>query len=175
MFARKHTPDKVGALLFEHLRGEVSGNGILSVDRLRESLLEGMPVVADQFEGEMMIGCMFAAVLAIEDTCHSPMREAVRRGLEGEFIRHLQEQGATVEQIEEWRVVLAEHFTEYFRSLEGHADPALPDALGREFLWNLTGVEEPDERLAETAAVYLTAARAVARRLLREYLPLRSY
>jgi len=174
MFARKHTPEKAGVLLFEHLRREVSGDGILSLERLREALLEGMPVVADQFEGEMMIGCMFAAVLAIEDTCPTPMREVVRRGLEGEFIRHLQEQGATDGQVEEWRVVLADHFTEYFRSMEGQTDPALPSALGREFLWNLTGVEEPDVRLAETAAVYLTAARAVARRLLREWVPMRS-
>ena len=174
MLARKQNPEKTGVLLFEHLRSEVSGDGILSVDRLRESLLEGMPVVADQFEGEMMIGCMFAAVLAIEDTCHAPMREPVRHGLEGEFIRHLREQGASDEQVDEWRIVLAEHFTEYFRSVEGDTGPALPEALGREFLWNLTGVEEPDARLAETAAVYLTAARAVSRRHLREHLPQRS-
>jgi hypothetical protein len=174
MFSRKHTPEVTGVLLFEHLRREVSGDGILSMDRLRESLLERMPVVADQFEGEVMIGCMFAAVLAIEDTCHPPMRGAVRRGMEEEFLRHLREQGATDEQREEWLVVVGDHFTEYFRSIESQTDPALPTALGREFLWNATGVEEHDPGLAETSTVYLTSARAVARQLLRQQLPLRS-
>jgi len=174
MFARKHSPEEAGVLLFEHLRREVSADGILSLDRLRESFLEVMPVVGDQFEGEMVIGCMFAAVLAIEDTCQAAMREDVRRGLEGEFIRQLGAQGATAEQIEEWRVVLGDHFSEYFQSMGQDPDPALPVALGREFLWNLTGIEEPDQRLAELSTVYLTAARAVARRLLRQHLPLRT-
>ncbi len=173
MGTRNPTPEETGVLLYEHLRQEVSGSGILSLDRLRESFLRHPGRLGDHFEGEVMIGCMFAAVLAIEETSFSPVRESVRKGLEGEFIRHLREQGATDGHVDEWRVVLGEHFAEYFRSMERHTDPALPPALGREFLWNLTGVEEEDAVLIETLTVYLAATRVIARRILRQHIPIR--
>ncbi len=174
MSSQRPTPVETGTLLYERLRQEIAGQGILSMGRFRELFEEQVNGLGDQFEGELIIGCMFAAVLAIEETTHPPMGEAVRKGLEEEFQRHLREQGASEAQIEEWRVVLGEHFAEYFRSVQGHTDPALPPALGREFMWNLTGVEEENGGLIEASTVYLTAARIVARRLLRQHLPLRA-
>ncbi|MCC6396758.1 MAG: hypothetical protein IT282_07035 [Bacteroidetes bacterium] len=174
MSSHRPTPEETGKLLYEHLRQEITGPGILSMNRLREIFEEQLTGLGGQFEGELIIGCMFAAVLAIEETTHPPMGQAVRRGLEGEFQRHLREQGASEAQIEEWQVVLGEHFAEYFQSVQGNADPALPAALGREFVWNLTGVEEEHAGLIEASTVYLTAARIVARRLLRQHLPVRA-
>lgn len=164
------TPEGAGAQLYEYLRREVVGDGVLSLDRLGEALQKCGTPLGDQREGEIIIGCMFAAVLAIEEVASASRRERFRTGLDGEFIRHLREQGADEEHVVEWRTILGEHFVDYFRSCEGQTDPALPDALGKEFLWNLTGMEHDDATPIEIATTYLSAARAVSRRAVRDLL-----
>ena len=160
--------EEVGAQLYEFLRREVVGDGILSMDRLADTLLRCETPLGEQREGEIIIGCMFAAVLAIEELVPAMLRERVRTGLDGEFISHLREQGADDEHVVEWRTILGEHFVDYYRSVEGHIGPALPDALGKEFLWNLTGVEEEALAPVEVVTSYLAAARAISRRFVRE-------
>jgi hypothetical protein len=164
------TPYAAGALVYEYMRREVVGDNVLSMDRLGSTLVRCQTPLGDQAEGEIVIGCMFAAVLAIEELAPSPLHEELRAGLDGEFINHLHEQGADDEHVVEWRTILGEHFVDYFRSMEGHSSAALPDALGKEFLWNLTGVEEEDPAPIEVATSYLAAARAVARRVLQQTL-----
>lgn len=162
------TPEGAGAQLYEYLRREVVGEGVLSLDRLGEALQKCDVTLGEQREGEIIIGCMFAAVLAIEELAGAGQRERLRTGLDGEFIRHLREQGADEEHIVEWRTILGEHFVDYYRSCEGHAGPALPFALGKEFLWNLTGMEDDDPAPIEIATTYLAAARALSRRAVRD-------
>ena len=161
------TAGSAGALVYEYLRREIIGDGLLSMERLGTTLERCHTPLGEQAEGEVVIGCMFTAVLVIEELAPPDLREEIRGGLDGEFIKHLEEQGADGEHIVEWRTILGEHFVDYFRSMEGHSGPALPDALGKEFLWNLTGVEEEDPAPIEVATAYLAAARAVARRVLR--------
>ncbi len=162
--------EEAGAHLYEYLRREVVGDGILSMDRLAETLIRCHTPFGAQHEGEIIIGCMFAAVLAIEELATPGLRERFRAGLDGEFLRHLREQGADEDHVVEWRTILGEHFVDYYRSVTGHHGPALPDALGKEFLWNLTGVEEDDPVPIEAVTAYLAAARAVSRRVVRELL-----
>ncbi len=162
------TAEGAGAQLYEYLRREVVGEGVLSLARLGESLQKCETPLGDQREGEIIIGCMFAAVLAVEEIASPAQRERMRTGLDGEFIRHLREQGADEEHVVEWRTILGEHFVDYFRSCEGHAGPALPEALGKEFLWNLTGMEHDDATPIEIATTYLAGARAVSRRAVRD-------
>lgn len=118
-----------------------------------------------------MIACMFSATLAAEQVGAPGFVEEFRSGLETEFIRHLHEQGAGEEQVEEWRVVLAEHFAEYYRTLDAHAEPALPSMLGREFLWNLTGEEITVPACETMCTSCMTAARTVAARVIARHLP----
>jgi hypothetical protein len=157
-----------GAQLYEYLRREVVGDGHLSMDRLAESLTRCNTPLGEQREGEIIIGCLFAAVLAIEELAPQALRERLRAGMDGEFLRHLREQGADEEHVVEWRTIMGEHFVDYYRSIEGHIGPALPAALGKEFLWNLTGVEDDDATPIEVVTSYLAAARAVARRAVRD-------
>jgi hypothetical protein len=166
----RRTAHTAGALIYEYLRREIIGDGLLSMDRLGATLVRCHTPFGEQAEGEIVVGCMFAAVLAIEELAPPQLHEELRAGLDGEFIKHLQEQGADDVHIVEWRTILGEHFVDYFRSMEGHSGPALPDALGKEFLWNLTGVEEEDPAPIEVATSYMAAARAIARRVLREAL-----
>lgn len=164
------TAEEAGSQLYEYLRREVVGDGVLSLERLGEALQKCEAPLGEQREGEVIIGCMFAAVLAIEELVAAGQRERFRTGLDGEFIRHLREQGADEEHIVEWRTILGEHFVDYYRSVEGHAGPALPVMLGREFLWNLTGMEHDDPTPIEIATSYLAAARALSRRAVRDLL-----
>lgn len=166
MTAGKTTAVEAGARLYEQLRQDIIGDGPLSMDRFRATLSRFPTPVGEQFEGEVVVGAMFAACLAIEEAGSAGMVEELRRGVEEEFIRHLREQGAEATHVDEWRTILGEHFAEYFRSMDGHTGPALPSALGREFLWNITGVEEDDAGAIDAATTYLAAARAVARRTL---------
>jgi hypothetical protein len=164
------TAEEAGAQLYEYLRREVVSDGVLSLERLGDALGKCQAPLGEQREGEVVIGCMFAAVLAIEECAAPPLREKLRAGLDGEFIRHLREQGADDEHIVEWRTILGEHFVDYYRSMDGHSGPALPPALGKEFLWNLTGIEDDDATPIEVATSYLAAARAVSRRVTRDLL-----
>jgi hypothetical protein len=159
-----------GAQLYEYLRREVVGDGLLSMDRLADALARCNTPLGEQREGEIIIGCMFAAVLAIEELAPPAVRERLRAGMDGEFLRHLREQGADEEHLVEWRTIMGEHFVDYYRSIEGHTGPALPAALGKEFLWNLTGVEDDDVTPIEVVTAYLAAARTVSRRAVRELL-----
>lgn len=171
MFGSHFTASGLGALAYEELRGEVAGDGILSLDRLVERLRDASAPARPQSAGEVMIACMFSATLVAEQAGTPGFLEEFRSGLETEFIRHLREQGASEEQVEEWRVVLAEHFVEYFRTMDSHADAALPSMLGREFLWNLTGEETTVPVCEYLCTTYMTAARAVAARVITRHLP----
>ena len=61
------TAGSAGALIYEYLRREVLGDGLLSMERLGTSLERCRTPLGEQAEGEVVIGCMFAAVLAIEE------------------------------------------------------------------------------------------------------------
>jgi len=170
MFRSRLTGSGLGALVYEELRTEVAGDGLLSLDRLVERLRDVSAPAHPQSAGEVMIACMFSATLAAAQAGTPGFPEEFRSGLETEFIRHLREQGAGESQIEEWRVVLAEHFAEYYRTMDTHADAALPAMLGREFLWNLTGEEIAIPVCDNICTTYMTAARAVAARVITRHL-----
>jgi hypothetical protein len=171
MFRSRLTGSGLGALVYEELRTEVAGDGLLSLSRLVERLRDASAPAHPQSAGEVMIACMFSATLVAEQVGVPGFLEELRIGLETEFIRHLREQGASEEQVEEWRVVLAEHFAEYYRTMDSHADTALPSMLGREFLWNLTGEENTVPVCEMLCTTYMTAARAVAARVITRHLP----
>ena len=171
MFRSHLTGSGLGALVYEELRGEVAGDGVLSLGGLVERLRDASAPAHPQGAGELMIACMFAATLVAEKVGTPGFLEEFRGGLETEFIRHLHEQGASEAQVEEWRVVLAEHFAEYYRTMDTHGDAALPAMLGREFLWNLTG-EEITVPVCETMCTsYMSAARAAAASVVNRHLP----
>jgi hypothetical protein len=171
MFRSRLTGPALGALVYEELRMEVAGDGVLSLGRLVERLRDVSAPAHAQSAGEVMIACMFSATLAAGQVDAPGLPGDFRSGLETEFIRHLREQGAGEEQVEEWRVVLAEHFAEYYRTMDTHAGAALPAMLGREFLWNLTGEEITIPVCDNICTSYMTAARAVAARVIARHLP----
>jgi hypothetical protein len=171
MFRSRLTGSGLGALVYEELRTEVAGDGVLSLVRLVERLRDVSAPAHPQSAGEVMIACMFSATLAAGQVGTPGFPEELRSGLETEFIRHLREQGAGEGQVEEWRVVLAEHFAEYYRTMDMHAGVALPAMLGREFLWNLTGEEIAIPVCDTICTTYMTAARAVAARVIERHIP----
>ena len=156
----------MGAELYESLRQELEPGGVLSVERLCNDLIEGGAIPHDQSTGEAMIGCLFAAAVAIESSAWRAHAAGIREGAETEFLRHLREQGATTEQAEEWEAVMRDRYAEFFQCLPADASVPLPESLGESLVLHLSGADAVTPYAALRATQYLTSARAKVRILL---------
>jgi hypothetical protein len=169
---RKHlTPEEFGALLYETVREGVAATKELSMTGLLTGLELGDGLLSEQYEGEIVIACLFGATLALERSTPAVIRTRIVDGLQQEFVRHLGEQGALPEHCQEWREVFRAHFREYGVCLEGYDGDEPPWKLGRQFLWHLTGRRDHAARSIRHAALYLLRARDLAQHLINEHGP----
>lgn len=171
LFKKKLTPEELGGLIYEALRASMASEGGLSIQRYVDSLDKNMSDLHSQYVGEIMLGCMFGAILAIERSTSKWIAGRVYSGMKSEFFRHLQEQGATPPQITEWDMVILDHFQGYRKSLEGYEGFEPPWKLGRKFYWNVTGVEEYIAMSIKISTLYILEARDIAQKLLNEHGP----
>ena len=169
---RKHcTPEELGARLYEALRAGMASSNDLSLERYVNSLGFSTGDLQDQYVGEVMIGAMFAAIMAIERSTSRWIGEQIRKGMVSDFLRHLKEQGASESQIGEWKTILNIRFDEYQTSLEGYEGLEPPWKLGRQFYWNMIGTEEYQAMSIKISTLYLLEARDAAQELLNLYGP----
>ncbi len=158
-------------MLYETLRAGMASDGDMSVARFIASLDRKPSDLHEQYVGEVMIGSMFGAVLCIERSTSKWMAEQIVTGLVAEFLNHLKEQGARPSQIEEWQRIVSEHFAEYRRCLCDYEGLEPPWKLGRQFYWNITGVEEYIAMSIKIATYYILAAQDAAQKIVNEYGP----
>jgi len=170
-FHRHTTPEELGARLYEALRSGMTSSGDLSVDRLLESIEVPAATLDENFRGEVIVGLMFAAGLAVERSASPRVVHQIMAGIKAEFFSHLQEQGASAVQCAEWENVLADRFLAYRRSLELYTGFEPPWKLGRLFYWNLLGEEVYAAMAIKIATLYLLAARDHCQALLNELGP----
>lgn len=168
---KHHTPEEFGALLYETVREAVAATRELSITGLLTGLELEDGRLSEQYEGEIVIACLFGATMALERSTPVVIRHRIVEGLQGEFIRHLGEQGASAEHCREWRKVFRAQFQEYAESLEGYEGDEPPWKLGRQFLWHLTGGRDHVARSIRHAATYLLQARDLAQQLINEHGP----
>jgi len=172
LFHRKHLlPDELGAMLYEMLRKHLESDGELSLERLLHSLDLEHDEARERYAGEVIVGLMFAATLAIERSTPQRVAQQIIAGMKTEFFQHLEEQGANILQKAEWEATVANTFLEYRTTLEGYSGFEPPWRLGRQFFWNLTRGEEYIAMSIKISALYLLAARDAAQDLLNQYGP----
>jgi len=169
---RKHlTPEEFGALLYETVREAVVATRELSMTRLLTGLELQDGLLSEQYEGEIVIACLFGATLALERSTSAVIRLRIVEGLQEEFIRHLAEQGAHPEHCREWRRVFSAQFREYAECSEGYEGEEPPWKVGRHFLWHLTGRRDHLAGSVRHAALFLLQARDLAQQLINEHGP----
>jgi hypothetical protein len=158
-------------MLYEALRIGMQSDNELSMIRLLESLDLNPGDLHKQYVGEIMVGLMFGASLAVERSASPRVAEQIALGMKAEFLNHIQEQGATSIEKAEWEAVIAGHFLEYRQCLETYSGFEPPWKLGREFFWNILGEEIYRAMSVKIATLYLLAARDAAQGLLNQYGP----
>lgn len=169
---RKHlTPEELGARIYEALRAGMASDGELSVERFVSSFDLGSVELHEQYVGEVMIGSMFAAVLAIERSTWKWLGEQIGKGMVSDFLLHLREQGAAPKQIAEWNLVAEARFEEYRKCMEHYEGLEPPWKLGRQFYWNITGSEQYLAMSIKIATLYLLEALNAAQQILNQYGP----
>jgi hypothetical protein len=171
LFRRHYSPEEIGAMVYETLRAGMASDGDLSVRTLIENLDRTESDVEEQYVGEIMIGAMFGATLAIDRSTSPWIAEQICRGTQQEFYTHLAEQGASEEQVLEWRAVVQERFQEYRRCMEQYQGFEPPWKMGRQLFWNLTGTEEYLAMSIKIATLYVLAARDAVQPVLNQYGP----
>lgn len=171
LFRRHYTPEEVGAMIYETLRAGMASAGNLSIKTLLENLDRTEAELEEQYVGELMVGAMFGALLAVERSTTPWTAELICKGMHQEFYDHLAEQGASEEQVAEWQVVVQGRFLEYRRCLQQYEGFEPPWKLGRQLFWNLTGVEEYLAMSIKIATLYVLAARDAVQPLLNQYGP----
>ncbi len=171
LFRKNQTPEELGAKLYEALRAGMASETELSVERFVGSLDMPPDTLDEQYVGEVMIGAMFAAQLAVERSTWQGLARQISRGMYDEFLLHLREQGASPVQIAEWETVAAARFTDYRASLEGYEGFEPPWKLGRQFFWAIVGTKEYRALPIKIATYYLLEARNVAQHLMNQYGP----
>ena len=170
---RKHIkPENLGAMLYEELRRGMASDSDLSMDGFLRSLDKDPGEVDEQYAGEIMVGLMFGAAMAIERSASALVAEEIKTGMKQEFLRHLEEQGADETHRAEWEAILADRFGGYRVTLENYSGFEPPWKLGRQFYWNLIGVEEHIAILIKIATLYVLTARDKCQELLNKYGPL---
>jgi hypothetical protein len=171
LFRRHYSPEEVGAMIYETLRAGMASDAELSVRVLIENLDRTEADLQDQYVGEIMIGAMFGAALAIDRSSSHWMGELICGGMHQEFYAHLAEQGASEPQVLEWRMVVKERFLEYRGCMEEYEGFEPPWKMGRQLFWNITGVEEYLAMSIKIATLYVHAARDAVQPLLNQYGP----
>lgn len=172
-FFKKHiNAGELGTILYEEIRKGMESREDLSVDLFLRSLDHDVSQVSDQYAGEIVVGLMFGAVMAIERSASPKIAEEIIGGMRSEFLRHLEEQGANAEQRLEWEGVLDDRFSGYRQTLENYSGFEPPWKLGRLFYWNLVGTEEYIAMYIKISTLYLLAARDRCQEVLNKYGPL---
>ncbi len=171
IFQKNLKPADLGIVIYERLRKELQSRDELSMN----GLLTGLEVVPEeldeQYVGEIMIGLMFGATLAIESSASASAAQQVVASMKAEFLNHLHEQGATTIQKAEWEAVLAERFLTYRKCLDGYSGFEPPWKLGRAFFWNVINNELHLAMCVKICTLYLLAAKNLSSELLREMGP----
>jgi hypothetical protein len=172
LFRRQYQPGEFGALLYETVRAAIAApSGELSFVQLLKNLDWTFDRLPPQHVGEVVIGSLFAATLAIDRSVPRWISGDITGGMCAEFRVHLGEQGASHEQVAEWAQVLMTRFAELHQELEGYDGLEPPWKLGRRFLWNILGEEEKSALRIKHATLFLLAARDRAQQLLNTYGP----
>ncbi len=139
------------------------------------SLLSGLEVTEEELDeqhvGEIMIGLLFGATLAIESSASIPAAQQMIASMKADFFNHLHEQGATPVQKAEWEAVLADRFLTYRKCLEGYSGYEPPWKLGRAFFWNIIGEEVHIAMSIKICTLYLMAAKEMCETILKEFGP----
>lgn len=171
LFRRHITSGDLGARIYELLRSGMASPGDLSVERLIESIDLSAGVLDENYRGEVMVGLMFAAVLAVERSASPRLAHLITAGMKAEFMSHLEEQGADPVQQAEWENILAARFLEYRRTLEEYTGFEPPWKLGRAFYWSIRGEEVYAAMPIKIATLYLLSARDRCQETLNEHGP----
>ncbi len=168
-FFRKYLrPEEVGSKIYELLRTCVESDGELSLDSLLFNLDLRREALHEHVEGDVMVGLMFSAILATERSTTPRTARKIIMGMTGEFLHHLEEQGADAVQCAEWETTIAAMFLSYRNSMDGYSGFEPPWKLGRQLYWNLVGNEVYAAMPIKIATLYLLAAREKVQSLLNE-------
>ena len=171
LFQKNLKPSDLGILIYERLRKGMQSTDDLSMN----GLLMGLEVVPEELDaqhvGEIMMGLMFGATLAIESNAGARAAQQVVSSMKAEFLNHLDDQGATLIQKAEWEAVLADRFLAYRRCLDGYSGFEPPWKLGRAFFWKILGNDVHIAMCVKICTLYLLAARDACTEILKEYGP----
>lgn len=171
LFQKNLRPSDLGIVIYEQLRSGMQSDDDLSVG----GLLTGLELVPEDMDrqhlGEIMIGLMFGAALAIESHASVRAAQQVVSSMKAEFMNHLDEQGATIIQKAEWESVLADRFLSYRKCLEDYSGFEPPWRLGRAFFWKILGKEVHIAMCVKICTLYLLAARDSCETILKDYGP----
>jgi hypothetical protein len=171
IFQKNLRPADLGIVIYERLRREMQARDELSMN----GLLTGLEVVPEELDeqhvGEIMIGLMFGATLAIESTASAMAAAQVVAAMKAEFINHLHEQGATTIQKAEWETVMADRFLTYRKCLDGYSGFEPPWKLGRAFFWHVINNELHIAMCVKICTLYLLAAKTTTSDILKEMGP----
>jgi hypothetical protein len=169
---RKHlTPETLGALLYETLREAVASTEELAIEEFLTRLEIEEETLPRQYVGEIMVGCLYAATLAVERSTSEWIGRRIVAGMKKEFVSHLREQGATEHQAEQWSGVVDRQFVEYGLSMEGYEGLEPPWRLGRQLLQNFSGRVDFAAHTVKNATEYLVAMQNLAQRILNDHGP----
>lgn len=169
---RKHLrAEQLGTILYEGLRKGMETDGELSMEAYVGGISAPDRQLDEQYAGEIIVGLMFGAVLAIERSATYRVAEQIIGSMKAEFFNHLKEQGASAIERAEWETILAERFLRYRTCLENYSGFEPPWKLGREFYWNVIGSEDHTAMSVKISTLYILAARNSAQNILNEYGP----
>jgi hypothetical protein len=171
LFQKNLTPADLGARLYETLRHGMESDGELSIRQLLVGLELVPEELHDQYVGEIMIGLLFGATLAIESSATPRVANQIISALKAEFFNHLEEQGARPLQCAEWEAVLANRFLTYRECLEGYTGFEPPWKLGRALFWHIIGDEVHIAMCVKICTLYIMTARALCGEILKQHGP----
>lgn len=171
MFRKHRRPEDLGAMVYETLRAGMESDGDLSMERFVQSLEKDPNGLHEQYVGEIMVGLMFGATLAIERSASHRVAEQIASGMKSEFLNHIEEQGATQLEKAEWEAIIANHFLNYRKCIEDYSGFEPPWKLGRQFYWNIIAAEDHLAMSIKIATLYMLAARDACQVLLNEHGP----
>ncbi|MCZ6777036.1 MAG: hypothetical protein O7D34_11355 [Ignavibacteria bacterium] len=171
LFRKHRRPEDLGAMIYETLRSGMESDGDLSMECFIQSLDKNPNKLHEQHVGEIMVGLMFGATLAIERSASNRVAERISSGMRSEFLNHIEEQGASQLEKAEWEAIIANNFLAYRKCLEDYSGFEPPWKLGRQFFWNIIAAEEHLAMSIKIATLYMLAARDACQVLLNEHGP----
>jgi len=151
------TKQDLGRTIYTALQQAFVSDTPMSYSSLLKELGEDPEKMTSDYAGEILVGLLFAAGVAIQGTYEEPVGEPAFQSALNEYVAHGMQGGLSKQQVAELKSRAVARMQEYDACLKDESGGGPASNLGTAFLRHVVGDKKTDDGATVAAARYLFA------------------